>query len=541
MASPFSASLLACLPRELIITADDLGYSSERDAGIFLSFQSGVLTQASLMVNGSTACAAAREAGRLGLPLGLHANLTEGSPVSPPDCVSCLLSASPDALGRRVFLGKRGLREACEAAALDAAKGGALAEAAEAEVRAQLVRFVELVRGADGEDTDEEERADTSAIGYVDGHQHVHTLPLLAPSFARAMSAWGVRRTRFPTERVTCFPHTPKPTQEFYEEVAAHAEAARRVYERRGVAGADHFVGMSLTGGVGSGPDGVAQLRHALHLGAPLQRLPTNTTHAATARPTTVELMVHPGYATPSAEALRYPGGAPVPTTRATALVTKDGLPDDFSKSADRERELDLLTRPETRVAIEELGFKLVSSETSEGLARAVQELESNTDQLQATEKPLDVLLLASLSPSTGNYHTAMRLMRLLAHVPRVRHVRAMWPAHATEPLVHAAVARLGVGLVVGLHAYRAGRLLRSCKVPVVLVLGGTDVMAMATMGGPEGEQGEQREPVFFALHFWRSLPTVGGVSPRQSELISVHVRQRHVYQRHVYQRHVYQ
>ena len=206
----------------------------------------------------------------------------------------------------------------------------------------------------------------------------------------------------------------------------------------------------------------------------------------------TIELMVHPGYATPSARAPRYEGGAPVPTTAATALVTAGGLPDDFSRSADREAELALLTHAGTRAALEEMGLSLCSFPTSRGLGQAEARLRAGEGGggAEGGAEQLDVLLLASLSPATGNYHTVMRLMRLLAHVPRVRHVRAMWSAHATEELVHAAVARLGVGLVVGLHAYRAGSLLLRCPAPFVLVLGGTDVMAMATMGGPEGARG---------------------------------------------------
>lgn len=46
---------------KLIVTADDLGIAPERDEGIFEAFEHGVVTSASLLVNGSTA----REAGTL--------------------------------------------------------------------------------------------------------------------------------------------------------------------------------------------------------------------------------------------------------------------------------------------------------------------------------------------------------------------------------------------------------------------------------------------------------------------------------------------
>jgi hypothetical protein len=44
---------------KLIIMADDLGIAPERDEGIFAAFENGIVTSASLFVNGSTS----REAG----------------------------------------------------------------------------------------------------------------------------------------------------------------------------------------------------------------------------------------------------------------------------------------------------------------------------------------------------------------------------------------------------------------------------------------------------------------------------------------------
>ena len=50
----------------LIVTADDLGISPERDEGIFQAFSDGIITNASLLVNGCSA----REAGALSIALG---------------------------------------------------------------------------------------------------------------------------------------------------------------------------------------------------------------------------------------------------------------------------------------------------------------------------------------------------------------------------------------------------------------------------------------------------------------------------------------
>ena len=60
---------MACSSR-LIITADDFGYSSQRDDGILRCWDDGAVTRASLMVNGVSAGEAGRRARRKGMPLG---------------------------------------------------------------------------------------------------------------------------------------------------------------------------------------------------------------------------------------------------------------------------------------------------------------------------------------------------------------------------------------------------------------------------------------------------------------------------------------
>ena len=67
----------------LIVTADDFGYAQERDNGIIESFTNGIITRASLLINGSSSrTTAVKLAKEHGLILGIHLNLTEGEPVS---------------------------------------------------------------------------------------------------------------------------------------------------------------------------------------------------------------------------------------------------------------------------------------------------------------------------------------------------------------------------------------------------------------------------------------------------------------------------
>ena len=63
----------------VILHADDLGYSFERDSGILAS----PVTRASLLVNGGSAKSGLERALARGLEVVLHLNLTEGAPISP--------------------------------------------------------------------------------------------------------------------------------------------------------------------------------------------------------------------------------------------------------------------------------------------------------------------------------------------------------------------------------------------------------------------------------------------------------------------------
>lgn len=64
--------------RTLIVNADDLGYTSATNAGIFQAHRQGIVTSASLMVDRPAAAEAVREAEAMGFDdLGLHIDLGE--------------------------------------------------------------------------------------------------------------------------------------------------------------------------------------------------------------------------------------------------------------------------------------------------------------------------------------------------------------------------------------------------------------------------------------------------------------------------------
>ena len=79
---PNASQRLSSGRRFLIVTADDYGYDKKRDEGILECFQKGIVTRASLLVNGSSAnTTAVSRAKENNMPLGVHLNITEGYPV----------------------------------------------------------------------------------------------------------------------------------------------------------------------------------------------------------------------------------------------------------------------------------------------------------------------------------------------------------------------------------------------------------------------------------------------------------------------------
>ncbi|KAA0153596.1 hypothetical protein FNF29_02984 [Cafeteria roenbergensis] len=80
----------------VIVTADDCGYSTPRDDGILEAFEAGLISRGSVMVNGMTARQMVARAVLVGMPVGLHLNLTEGLPLSPPSAIPSLVTMDPE-------------------------------------------------------------------------------------------------------------------------------------------------------------------------------------------------------------------------------------------------------------------------------------------------------------------------------------------------------------------------------------------------------------------------------------------------------------
>lgn len=72
--SPCNSSLL-------IINIDDFGWTASRDSAVCKLYENRRISSATVLINGYNAKEAIKQALSLGLPLGLHVNLTEGLPI----------------------------------------------------------------------------------------------------------------------------------------------------------------------------------------------------------------------------------------------------------------------------------------------------------------------------------------------------------------------------------------------------------------------------------------------------------------------------
>lgn len=291
---------------KLVVTGDDFGYCPRRNQGLVECFLSGAITTVSLLVNGAAAPEAAELANRHNIPIGLHANLSEGEPVCPALRHSSLVNH------RGLFHGKMGFRLCLE-------KGHICLSQVEMELRAQVRRFTELTG---------------HLPQHMDGHQHVHVLPGVRLVFAQVLSDFRIRFTRVPVEPgLHSCQWVPAPLQTFYSMVQRDALDSIPVFKKYALRWPDVYLGLSTMGSHMS----VSSLQRALSLALSTD----GSDDRPPERPLSAELMVHPGY--PS---LPREGGC------------GEG-PDDFSQSQDRQHELGVLTDPALGELYQTLGVQL--------------------------------------------------------------------------------------------------------------------------------------------------------------------------------------
>lgn len=285
------------MPRNLIVNADDLGWTAGVNRGVAEAHRNGIVTSASLLANGAAFTEAVELARKTrGLGVGMHLNLSDGPPTAAHEAVPSLVNDSgeleggPDGLLLKIATRALSMREV------------------ETEWEAQISK----IRAAGIEPT------------HLDGHKHVHMLPGLFEIALRLAKRHGIGAIRVSHEasnlRAALSTGALRAAVVLKQGVQARglkllARDAREQADRAGVSTADYFCGIAQTGELTK--EGVARL---------LRSLPEGTT----------ELMCHPGYAD---EALRK---------TATRL------------QGSREKEVEIFTDPEIRNLVASQGIRLI-------------------------------------------------------------------------------------------------------------------------------------------------------------------------------------
>ncbi|NXB67176.1 YDJC deacetylase, partial [Struthidea cinerea] len=299
---------LRMLQVKLIVTGDDFGYCPRRNQGIVDCFLAGAISNVSLLVNGSAAADAAKLARRHNIPIGLHANLSEGSPVCE------VLKTNSSLLNQDGFFhGKMGFRTALSKGLLNMS-----------EVKQELKAQVELFHELTGH-----------LPPHMDGHQHVHVLPEVRHVFAEVLEEYGIKYTRVPIEPgLHNCDWIPPSLMDFYLGVEKDSFNTVDVFTKHGIRWPDIYIGLSTMGRNMS----VSSIRSAID-----SAILELTAKASQSRTVTIELMVHPGY--PSVPPIGGCGEGP----------------DDFSQSWERLHELQTLIKPELQSHYKSRSIQLCS------------------------------------------------------------------------------------------------------------------------------------------------------------------------------------
>jgi len=285
--------------KNLIVNADDLGWTEGVNRGIAVTHRTGLVTSTSILANGR-AFASALEVAQLNpeLGVGVHLNLSDGPPTANAEEVRGLLNNAGN------------LEGGPESLLLRIASRGLSFKEVEREWDAQIRKV----------------RESGISPTHLDGHKHVQMLPGLFEIALRLAKKHGIRAIRVAIEdsklRSMLSSGGEQNTSVVLKQgVQARglkllSRDAREMADRAGLGTANYFCGIAQTGVLTR--EGVEQL---------LENLPEGTT----------ELMCHPGYAD---EELRR---------SATRL------------QASRQTELEILTDTRIRKLVATRGIRLIS------------------------------------------------------------------------------------------------------------------------------------------------------------------------------------
>jgi chitin disaccharide deacetylase len=219
--------------KELILNADDFGYTTGVNEGIVRAHRDGILTSATLMANGPAFDDAVERANanpKLGV--GCHLVLTGGFSVAPKEEIPSLADAEG-----RLPLSLAGL-------VARVSVGSVRTKDIERELRAQL----EKIRRAGIE------------LTHVDTHKHTHVHPRVMGAVGRVAREFGIRRVRNPIENLGDSWRAARIENAGLVGNMAASLAVRAVgswfnsiARNYGLRSPDHFLGLAVTGRLSAG------------------------------------------------------------------------------------------------------------------------------------------------------------------------------------------------------------------------------------------------------------------------------------------------
>jgi hopanoid biosynthesis associated protein HpnK len=285
--------------RQLIVTADDFGLTRRISEAIGKAHRQGIVTAASLMAN-SVAFESAVDILKCNpkLDVGLHLNLTEGQPLTPASQIPSLANSTGFLYDHPFKLGAAMFRGKVSAADL------------EKEVRAQIERCI----------------AAGASITHIDGHKHVHVLPAALGVVCRVAPHYGIKAVRATVEK------TPRLVSFIFRNSSSWPQILKQYVFGKVVSGIWLFAPPAQKWRTLNAPRRIYGITQTGFLDV--------TTFAEIVRGLETgisEIMCHPGYVD---DAL-------------TRMPTR--------LRAQRERELELLTRPDVRDLLRQTGVSLIS------------------------------------------------------------------------------------------------------------------------------------------------------------------------------------
>jgi chitin disaccharide deacetylase len=244
--------------KNLIVNADDLGWTEGVNLGIAEAHGNGIVTSASLLANGKAFASGVELAlGRQGLGVGVHLNLSDGVPIAPKELVSTVLNDQGEFAGGP------------ESILMKLARRAIALEEVEEEWDAQICKVREA----------------GIAPTHLDGHKHVQMLPGLFEIALRLAKRHEIGAIRISHETSSLRSALSSGENQHGGQVIKQgvqarglkllARDAREQAAHAGIATVDYFCGIAQTGELTR--EGLSTL---------LRGLPEGNT----------ELMCHPGF-----------------------------------------------------------------------------------------------------------------------------------------------------------------------------------------------------------------------------------------------------